>query len=417
MSSSSSYYHNGHCFRAQHHQDIYQQYIHKKGVTPEKQFDLQEGQYPEITEQIGLRGWKRLSKLRTKISKALVHEFYANAVRIEEELASGEDYPYTSYVRGVELDFSAAKIREVLRIRFMTQGVETDFKTRQMEDQRLEEVIRDICIPGARWKMSSSQLPHPIQLRRQDLTPVARGWVELIIYSMIPIGNKSEIAVARAVLIHSIIKGMILYKEAGVPMGEFKDTEKIQVAKPITARGMTTTRGRIINQPQDQPMEEDEDGNDAANQFANHDQDQEMHFEAARAEEDHHQHHDQPHFEDYESNFQQFKENKQQGFQFLNEELASMMIRHEQLFENMKNAQSQYLEELKSLRTRQDEMVNQRNNFYKQIKREQEKTIKEIEEVKKFQVNQTLMGAHRTPVEKVEEKVHETRNEIDAWIL
>ncbi|MED6113700.1 hypothetical protein PIB30_073203 [Stylosanthes scabra] len=78
----------------------------------------------------------------------------------------------------------------------------------------------------------------------------------------------------------------------------------------------------------------------------------------------------------------------------------------------MQKAQSQYLDEFKSLRTRQEEMVNQQNNFYRQIKREQEKTIKEIEEVKKFQVNQTFMGAHRTPVEKLEERVHETRNEI-----
>ncbi|MED6198071.1 hypothetical protein PIB30_062604 [Stylosanthes scabra] len=382
------------------------------GVTPEKQFDLQEGQHPEIAKQIGLRGWKRLSKPRTRISKALVHELYANAVRTEEELASGEDCPYTSYVRGVEVDFSAAKIRKVLRIRFMTQGAETDFKTRQMEDQRLEKVIRDICMPGARWKMSSIQPPHPIQLRRQDLTPAARGWAEFIIRSMIPTGNMSEITVAKAVLIHSIIKGhdvrveelianniavlvegvqgrsklcfpstiYRLCKEAGVPMGEFKDTEKIQVAKPITARVMTTTRGKIINQP----MEEDEDNNDVANQFANQDQDQEMHFEATGAEEDHHQHHEQPHFEAHESNFQQFQEDQQQGFQFLNEELGSMKIRQEQFFESMQIAQSQYLEELKSLRTRQDEMVNQQNSFYRQMKREKEKTIKEIEEVKKF---------------------------------
>ncbi|MED6152476.1 hypothetical protein PIB30_092500, partial [Stylosanthes scabra] len=89
----------------------------------------------------------------------------------------------------------------------MTLGVETDFKTRQYEDQRLDEVIRDICMPGAQWKMSSSHPPHPIQLRRQDLTPVARGWAEFIIHSMIPTWNKSEITVARAVLIHSIIKG------------------------------------------------------------------------------------------------------------------------------------------------------------------------------------------------------------------
>ncbi|MED6128460.1 hypothetical protein PIB30_098163 [Stylosanthes scabra] len=78
----------------------------------------------------------------------------------------------------------------------------------------------------------------------------------------------------------------------------------------------------------------------------------------------------------------------------------------------MQKAQSQYLDERKSLRKRQDEMVNQQNNFYRQIKREQEKTIKEIEEVKKFQVNHTLMGARRTTDEKLEEMMHETRNKI-----
>ncbi|MED6127748.1 hypothetical protein PIB30_091109 [Stylosanthes scabra] len=299
-------------------------------------------------EQISLRGWRRLSKPRTKISKNLVHEFYSNAVRTEEELASGQDYPYTSFVRGNEVDFSAAKIREVLRIKHMTLGVETDFKTRKFEDQRLDDVIREICMPGARWKISSSQPPHPIQLRRQDLTPVARGWAEFIIHSMIPTGNKSEITVARAVLIHSIIKGhdvrveeliadniavlaegvqgksklcfqctiYRLCKEAGVPMGEFKDSDKIQIAKPITAK-------------------EDEDNYDAENLYANHEQDQEMHFEADGAEEDHYQYHEQPHFEAYESNFQQYKEDQQQGF-----------------FENMQKGQSQYLEELKSLRIR-----------------------------------------------------------------
>ncbi|MED6126711.1 hypothetical protein PIB30_081004 [Stylosanthes scabra] len=274
MSSSSSYYHNEHLFRAPYHKEIYQKYIHRKGVTPEKSFELQEGQYPEVGEQIRLRGWRRLRKLRTKISKDLVHEFYTNAVRTEEELASGEYYPYTSFVRGKEVDFSAAKIREVLRIKHMTLGAETDFKSRQYKDQRLDEVIREICMPGAQWKMSSSQPPHPIQLRRQDLAPVARGWAEFIIHSMIPTGNKSEIIVARVVLIHSIIKGhdvrveeliannitvldeavqgrsklcfsstiYRLWKEAGVPMGEFRNSEQIQIARPITAKVMTTTK-------------------------------------------------------------------------------------------------------------------------------------------------------------------------------
>ncbi|MED6160151.1 hypothetical protein PIB30_048631 [Stylosanthes scabra] len=296
MSSSSSYYHNEHLFRAPHHQEIYQD----------------------------LRGWRRLSKPRTKISKDLVHEFNSNAVRTEEELASGEDYPYTSFVRGKEVDFFEAKIREVLKIKHMTLGAETGFKTRQFDYQRLVDMIREIFMPGAQWKMSSSQPPHPIQLRRQDLTPMARGWTEFIIHSMISTGNKSEITVARSVLIHSIIKGhdvrveeliadniavlaegvqrrsklcfpstiYRLCKEAGVPMGKFKNSEQIQIARPITAKVMTTTRGRIINQLQNQPMEEDDDDYDAENLYANHEQDQEMHYkaemhyEAAGAEED-----------------------------------------------------------------------------------------------------------------------------------
>ncbi|MED6213387.1 hypothetical protein PIB30_092730 [Stylosanthes scabra] len=165
-------------------------------------------------------------------------------------------------------------------------------------------------------------------------------------------------------------------------------------------------------------MEEDEEAYDAENLYTNHEQNQEMHYEeemhyeAAKAEEDNYQYQQQPNFEAYETNFQQYKEDQQQGFQFLNEELASMKIKQEQFFENMQKAQSQYLDELKSLRTRQDEMVNQQKNFYMQIKREQEKTIKEIEEVKKFQVSQTLMGARRTTEEKLEERMHETRNEI-----
>ncbi|MED6150943.1 hypothetical protein PIB30_077508 [Stylosanthes scabra] len=232
----------------------------------------------------------------------------------------------------------------------MTLGAEIDFKTRQFEDQRLDDVIREICLPGAQWKMSSSQPPHPIQLRREDLTPVARG-------------NKSEITVARAVLIYSIIKGhdvrveeliadniaMLaegvqgrsklcfpstiyrLCKEARVPMGEFKHSEQIQIARPITTK--------VINQHQNQPTEEDEDNYDAESLYFNHEQDQEMHYEAAGVEEDNYQYHEQSNFEAYESNFQQYKEDQQQGFQFLNEELASMKIRQEQFSENMQKAQ------------------------------------------------------------------------------
>ncbi|MED6186854.1 hypothetical protein PIB30_070670 [Stylosanthes scabra] len=280
MAPSSSDILDAHCFWTPYHQDLFEEHLAQKS----------EDENPEIQEEIAKRGWRRLSKPRTKISKVLIQEFYANAVRTKEEVASGENYPYQSYVRSVTTDFSAANIRDTLRICHLTPGAQTDFKTKQREDQRLDEVIRDICVLGARWKMSSSQPDQPIQLKRQDLTPLARGWAEFIIHLIIPTGNKSEITIPRVILIHSIIKGedvrveeLISYniaivvegvqgrgklifpstiyrlcKEAVVPFGEFRGTEYIPIEKSITARVMVKTRGRNASYIQEQPMEEED---------------------------------------------------------------------------------------------------------------------------------------------------------------
>ncbi|MED6209920.1 hypothetical protein PIB30_059365 [Stylosanthes scabra] len=94
-----------------------------------------------------------------------------------------------------------------MRFKAETLGAETDCRTRQATDQRLDEVLADLCIPGAAWRLSSGQPAVPVQLRRTELLPLARGWQEFIIHSLVPTGNKSEITVARAILIHSIIRG------------------------------------------------------------------------------------------------------------------------------------------------------------------------------------------------------------------
>ncbi|MED6163335.1 hypothetical protein PIB30_078875 [Stylosanthes scabra] len=145
-------------------------------------------------------------------------------------------------------------------------------------------------MPGATWKLSTGQQRVPIQLRRQELNPLARGWHELSIHSLIPSSNRSEIAVIRAILIHCIMNGedvrtekiiadkMVrmaqgikekgklgfpstiykLCKEAGVPLREFRRTKKISAEKSIIARRMESTR--LPRNPQHQPQDnEDED--------------------------------------------------------------------------------------------------------------------------------------------------------------
>ncbi|MED6163132.1 hypothetical protein PIB30_076892 [Stylosanthes scabra] len=292
MASSSStisvFY--AHRFHKAHNQQLFKSYARRSKEISEAGFNLNEDEYPQIMEQIALRGWRRLAAPRTSISKLLVQEFYANAVVSDEEAAERDELPYKSFVKGKEVDFSPSNIRRVMRFERETAGAETDYNTRKAIDQRLDEVLRDLCIPEATWKMSSSQPAVPIQLRRTDLQPLARGWQEFIIHSLVPTGNKSEVTTTRAILIHSIMQGedvraediiannmatiaqgltskgnlahpstiYKLCKDAGVPLREFTRTPRIPELSYITAKRMETIRFSR-NQPQQQQEDEEED--------------------------------------------------------------------------------------------------------------------------------------------------------------
>ncbi|MED6223577.1 hypothetical protein PIB30_075287 [Stylosanthes scabra] len=112
-------------------------------------------------EQIALRGWTRLAAPRTSISKLLVQEFYANAAVSDEEAAERDELPYKSFVRGKEVDFSPSNIRRVMRFKRETAGAETDYNTRKAIDQRLDEVLRDLCIGSyMEDELKSTCCPH-----------------------------------------------------------------------------------------------------------------------------------------------------------------------------------------------------------------------------------------------------------------
>ncbi|MED6151886.1 hypothetical protein PIB30_086676 [Stylosanthes scabra] len=179
-----------HRFRKEHNQQLFESYARRKKVIPEVGFNLNEDEYPQIMEQIALRGWRRLAAPRTSVSKLLVQAFYANAAVSDEEAAEKDELPYKSFVRGKEVNFSPSNIRRVMRFKRETAGVETDYNTRKAIDQRIDEVLRDLCIPGATWKLSSSQPAVPIQLKRTELHPLAKGWQEFIIHSLVPTRNK-----------------------------------------------------------------------------------------------------------------------------------------------------------------------------------------------------------------------------------
>ncbi|MED6186562.1 hypothetical protein PIB30_067903 [Stylosanthes scabra] len=89
-----------------------------------------------------------------------------------------------------------------------------------------------------------------------------------------------------------------------------------------------------------------------------------------------------------------------------------MQLQQQQFFKNMKTTQAQYLEELKAVKTRQNELWDNTNKFHHQIRKEQDMLAREIQEVKKFQVNQTLMGNRKEPMEKLEKTMEMQQKEM-----
>ncbi|MED6189043.1 hypothetical protein PIB30_091726 [Stylosanthes scabra] len=198
---------DNHRFKSAFNEELYNTMVKNKKVIAECCIDLDEDEYPKVKEQITLRGWRRLSAPKQEISIDLIHEFYVNAVVTEEEMEEAGGHTFRSFVRGVPVDFSPENIRTVMRFRAQVQGATTDFETRKEHDQQLDRVLADLCMPGATCKLSTGQLRVPIQLRRQELNPVAREWHEFSIHSLIPSSNRSEIPVIRAILIHCIMRG------------------------------------------------------------------------------------------------------------------------------------------------------------------------------------------------------------------
>ncbi|MED6153539.1 hypothetical protein PIB30_103000 [Stylosanthes scabra] len=56
-------------FRKEFNQELFDSYARKRKVILEVGFDLNEDEYPQIMEQVLLRGWKRLAALHTSVSK------------------------------------------------------------------------------------------------------------------------------------------------------------------------------------------------------------------------------------------------------------------------------------------------------------------------------------------------------------
>ncbi|MED6164975.1 hypothetical protein PIB30_095310 [Stylosanthes scabra] len=311
-SSSSVSVFDNYRFKTTFNEELYNTIVKNKKVIAEVCFDLLDDEYPEIHEQIALRGWRRLAAPKPEISIDLIHEFYANAIITEEEMEEHGGHSYKSFVRGVPINFSPENIRNVMRFKAQVEGATTDFETRKEHNQQLDRVLADLCMPGATWKLSTGQQRVPIQLRRQELNPIARGWHELSIHSLIPSSNRSEIPVIRAILIHCIMNGEDMRSE------EIIADKMVRMAQGIKEKGMLG---------------------------------------------------------------------------FLAQ--STSCVWKLQCLENINKSQVEYMAELRSIKGKQQEMYENNDRFYNQVREQQREMAKEIQQVKNYQVNQTMVELAR----------------------
>ncbi|MED6178162.1 hypothetical protein PIB30_104997 [Stylosanthes scabra] len=181
-----------------------------------------------------------------------------------------------------------------------------------------------------------------------------------------------------------------LCKEAGVPLREFRRTRKIQAEKPITARRMESTRLPRPVQPRQQENEDEDHPIPQAweeNEEGNEEQAHDYHY------------HNQPEYEHHQHNYEQPQPEFEHHQEF-NEPPVQPPPYHyqQQALENMSKNQAECMAKLRDIKGKQQELYESKDRFYNQVRQEQKEMVQEIQQIKSYQVNQTLVDSTRHKV-------------------
>ncbi|MED6138690.1 hypothetical protein PIB30_076829 [Stylosanthes scabra] len=134
----------------------------------------------------------------------LIREFYANAKMTSRE--KQDDPHLITFVRRKAVDFSLESIRVILQFPRLVDTPQSYEARKAGDDQRLNDVLRDISEAFATWKLDKDH--NPSQLKHRELNPTTKGWYEFVRRSLLPSSNNSKVTVERVVLIRSIMEGL-----------------------------------------------------------------------------------------------------------------------------------------------------------------------------------------------------------------
>ncbi|MED6223558.1 hypothetical protein PIB30_075123 [Stylosanthes scabra] len=95
----------------------------------------------------------------------------------------------------------------------------------------------------------------------------------------------------------------------------------------------------------------------------------------------------------------------------IEDQLHNMMWLQQQCLENINKSQVEYMAELRTIKGKQQEMFENNDRFYNQVREEQREMAKEIQQVKNYQVNQTMIESARNKALMEELAAVKTRQE------
>ncbi|KOM50139.1 hypothetical protein LR48_Vigan08g096600 [Vigna angularis] len=155
---------------------------------------------PQYGEQVLGNDWGKLATYPTPANIAVVKEFYTNAKKIG-------DYPaenYLGYVRGHAIRYDPDSINNFLDT--VWAGEQCQFALCMEEGADFEDVERVLCIPGGHFQRNRSG--SVVNIRRIDLTPLAKYWMAFSHANIQPCSHVSDITLSRALFIYCAIRNL-----------------------------------------------------------------------------------------------------------------------------------------------------------------------------------------------------------------
>ncbi|MED6174562.1 hypothetical protein PIB30_070227 [Stylosanthes scabra] len=168
-STSSVSVFDNHRFKTAFNEELYNTIVKNKKVIAECCIDLDEDEYPEVREQIALRGWRRLSAPKQEISIDLIHESEIPVIRaiLIHCIMRGEDVRAEDIIAD-KIVRMAQGIKEKGKLGFPS----TIYKLCKEVGVPLREFRRTKKIqaekPITARRMESTRLPRPVQQRQQE---------------------------------------------------------------------------------------------------------------------------------------------------------------------------------------------------------------------------------------------------------